>query len=266
VNGNHDITVTADDIQGYFDTVSKKQVHCIDCSKEAKGYVSDSGDIFGEHGHWYSMVCRPYENEPLPLGYFITRAGMEVMIVKRRPLPPLNVVGIQELISYNGLTFAQAMLTEMANQIGIKCLKDLIFTMPDGSKIGADAVAAKFPNLSINEMDFLRADDGGSLDVSAYERLHTPIQNRLIDKLFPLCTTPKIVLFGHTHIKEMQQYNKKIYANTGFLCANKSTNGIPVSTFVEIEDCNGHKPYTVSMIKLDYQTGAFSVDKTLSIK
>jgi len=243
VNGNHDITVTSEDINGYFNTVSTKQVQC-----SPEGY--NSGCLFAEHGHRHSMVCKPYADEPLPIGYFITRAGMEAMRIKRRPLPALDVVGIQELISYNGMTFAQAILTNMASQIGLKELEHLEFVMPDGSKINGESVADKYPNLSINDLDFLRADVAGSLDISAESVLMRQEKG--------------IVLFGHTHIKELKDFKNSIYGNSGFLCANAPTNGIPVSTFIEVEDSDiGH--YKVSLIKLTYQTGYFSVDNTLNI-
>lgn len=258
VNGNHDITVTSKEINDYFkqSSVTGKQVHCT-----FKSYASDSNHIYGEHGHWYSAVCKPYKNESLPFGYYITRAGMQILISTQKSpakfilkaqksLPPIDVIGIQELISYNGLTFAQAMLTNQANQMG-STLEEMSFVMPDGSTINGKDVADKFPDLSINDLDFLRTDVGGSLDESAKENLRRGHH--------------KIQIFGHTHVKELILQHGKIYANIGFLCANNpNQNGIPVSTFVEVEDTNGHDPYTVSLIKLNYQTGVFSVDKTLT--
>jgi predicted phosphodiesterase len=254
VSGNHDITVTSDEINNYFKLSSKtgKQVLC-----SPKKYISGVGRIYGEHGHWYSMVCKPYKNESLPLGYYITRAGMQIMVSTQKStkiprlilkaqksLPSIDVIGIQELISYNGLTFSQAMLTNQANQMGL-ALEDMIFTMSDSSTINAKEVADKFPDLSINDVEFLRTDVGGSLDESAKK----------------LSAEHKFVIFGHTHIKQMNSR----YANIGFLCANEpNQNGIPVSSFVEIEDTNGHGPYSASLINLNYETGVFSTDKTVS--
>lgn len=264
INGNHDITVTSDEINDYFQiaSISKKQIIC------SKSY--NRGNIHGEHGHKYSMVCKPYENEPLPLGYFITRAGMQILVNTKKPtkqarlyaqksLPPIDVLGIQELISYNNLTFAQAMLTSQANQMNMS-LNELIFTMPDGSTINASDVADKFPMLSVNDNEFLRTDVGGSLDITATHLL--------------MHSDYKMIIFGHTHIKELKKYclplpngtssncvSNGAYANIGFLCANEpNQNGIPVSSFVEIDDTN-----TISLIKLDHDTGVFTVDKTLSL-
>lgn len=198
VNGNHDITVTEQDINGWFAPLSKKgkRVHCITSIKGMACYTH--GHVLGEHGHSFSMVCRPYKDETLPFGYYLTCAGMQDL-VDNKDLPPLNVLALQELISYNGLTFAQAMMTFQANQLGHASIKDLVFTMPDGSTIGADAVAAKFPDLCINNMDFLRVDIGGSLNVSAADTLkHTPF---------------KVLVMGHTHIKELYSCCGKTYAN-----------------------------------------------------
>jgi len=259
INGNHDITVTSKDINDRFQPASNKgkRVHYVDCSKE--GYTSHDGIIYGEHGHWYSMVCRPYRGEVVPFGYYMTRAGMQIIADTQKSLPPIDVLGIQQLISYNGLTFARAMLTLQANQLGFTKIEDLIFTMPDGSTISADVVADKFPHLFINELGFLRTDVGGSLDEFAKQLLES--ENKY---------NHKIVVFGHTHIKELNNYGFEnyplIYANSGFLCANEpDSNDISVSTFVEIED-NGKGSHTVSLIKLDYATGAFTVDKTITIK
>jgi len=254
VNGNHDINVTEQDVNGWFAPLSQKgkKVQCINNSKGLSCYTCDH--VLGEHGHMYSMVCRPYAGETLPLGYYLTRAGMQNIIVSQKDLPPMNVLAIQELISYNKLTFAQAILTFQANQIGFTKIEDLVFTMPDGSTISADAVAAKFPDLCINNMfpdlcinnmDFLRVDVGGSLNVSAAATLKN---NRY-----------KILVMGHTHIKELYSHHDKIYANSGFLCAGiPDQNGVAVSTFVEVED--GKR---VSMMKIDYSTGDIIVDKTL---
>ena len=246
VNGNHDITVTEKDINGHFAPASQKgkRVLCINCSTSPRGY--SHGLVYGEHGHWGSMVCRPYKGESLPIGYYLTRAGMQDIVQTRTDLPPLNVLAIQELISYKGLIFAQAIMTFQANQLGFSSIEDLVFTMPDGSTIGADAVAAKFPHLDINEEGFLRVDVGGSLNVTADDLLHK--DNR------------KVLVMGHTHIKELYSNKGKVYANSGFLCANTpDQNGIPVTTFVEVDD-NG----TVSLMKIDYATGDISVDKTLA--
>jgi hypothetical protein len=254
VNGNHDITVTDKDINDHFAPLSKKgkHVHCLNSTKGPAYY--SSGPVYGEHGHWGSMVCRPYNGELLSLGYYMTRAGMQ-QLANGRDLPPLNVLAVQELISYNDLTFAQAMLTFQANQLGFSRITDLVFTMPDGSTIGADAVANKFPGLSINDVDFLRVDVGGSLNVIAASHLAK--------------SKHRILVLGHTHIKELYAFetlsgSDKVYANSGLLCATTpDQNGIPVSTFVEVED-NGNEAYTVSMISVNYATGAFSVDKSLT--
>jgi hypothetical protein len=186
----------------------------------------------------------------------MTRAGMQNIIVTKKDLPPLNVLAVQELISYNELTFAQAMMTFQANQLGFSSMEELIFTMPDGSTITANAVADKFKDLSINDAEFLRVDVGGSLNVSAVQHLAD--------------SKHKILVMGHTHIKELYTSNQKVYANSGFLCANSpDQNGVPVSTFVEVEDNGsdsyGIDSYTVSMVKIDYATGAFSIDKTLAV-
>lgn len=245
VNGNHDINVTEQDINGHFAPLSKKgkRVRCIsspDCY--------EAGGLLGEHGHWYSMVCRPYKDEALPFGYYLTRAGMQDL-VNNKDLPPLNVLAVQELISYYEMTFAQAMMTFQANQLGFAKIKDLIFKMPDGSTIAADAVAAKFKGLSINDIDFLRVDVGGSLNVSADNRLKAMRR--------------KVLVMGHTHIKELYVHDNKVYANSGFLCADSpDENGIPVSTFVEVEDL-GSEHYAVAMVQVS-QAGAFSVYKSVS--
>jgi hypothetical protein len=210
VNGNHDITVTEQEINSLFANASKKnkQVRCINCSKTPKNY--SSGIICGKHGHWHSMVCRPYKKESLPIGYYMTRAGMQNIVITQKDLPPLNVLAVQELISYNNLTFAQAMLTFQANQLGFNNINDLIFTMPDGTTISADLVADKFKDLSINSQDFLRVDIGGSLNVNAVADLHE--------------TKHKILVMGHTHIKEL-------YTNKNPLGDKKRNNQKKIQTF-----------------------------------
>jgi hypothetical protein len=72
VNGNHDITVTSEQINSFLPHgFPKPVVH------HEHTYVA--GKVYAEHGHFYSMVCRPTGIPflPLPLGYFITRAGAD---------------------------------------------------------------------------------------------------------------------------------------------------------------------------------------------
>jgi UDP-2,3-diacylglucosamine pyrophosphatase LpxH len=247
VNGNHDITVTEQDVNGWFAPLSQKgrKVRCVGPG----GYDYSFYLVHGEHGNLNSMVCRPYRNEALPFGYYMTRAGMQNIVVSQKDLPPLNVLAVQELISYNGLTFAQAMMTFQANQIGYSKIQDLVFTMPDGSTIAADAVATKFPNLNINMMEFLRVDVGGSLNAAAYDRLTS--------------SSYRVLVLGHTHIKELFSVYNKLYANSGFMCAGvPDQNGVAVSSFVEVEERENPRTYTVSLMKID-QAGTISVDKTM---
>jgi len=212
VNGNHDITVTEKDINDRFAPLSKKgkHVHCIHSTERAAYY--SSGAVYGEHGHWGSMVCRPYKGEKLPLGYYMTRAGMQTLVDKR-DLPPLNVLAVQELISYNNLTFAQAMLTFQANQLGFACIEDLLFMMPDGSTISANAVADKFKDMNINDMDFLRVDVGGSLNVCAGSHLAK--------------SHHKILVLGHTHIRLPRRRKT---------CRRRTALSLPSTLFVKNPD------------------------------
>jgi predicted phosphodiesterase len=252
VNGNHDITVTGEELNSHFKPLSEKgrEIYWIDCFKDPIGYKSAIGDIYGAHGHWYSMVCRPYKPELLPLGYYITRVGMDAQLKMTEPLPPLNVDQIKLVMKENNYTFAKAILSIIANQAETT-LADLNFTLPDGHKISASAAADKYPLLSVDDCDFKTADVEGILDDNAAN-------------LFTESKTRKVVVLGHTHISKMVQdfRSETLYANSGFLCAGKPNEDtdLPISTFVEIEDTddnvigNSKLLYTVNMFKVDFAT------------
>lgn len=274
VNGNHDITVTEDQINSYLPNTAVKKIKYINCSTEPAGYTSEVGDIYAEHGHWYSLLCRPkpYLLESVPLGYFITRVGMDAEIYTQKPLPGLNVQEIKATMKTYGYTFSQAILQIVAAQANTD-LDKLNFNMPSGNILSANDVASKFPfpDDSVDNPDFVNADIDGTLDPNALE-LFTYGRNKNLE----------LVLFGHTHISKVfqdfrtQQNSidvKATYANTGFLCAgspNMNT-GLPVATFVEIEDTGndvntpGNLPYKVNMRNVDFASSTISTEPLCSL-
>lgn len=284
VSGNHDMNYYKDPsdpkdpcdpydsisyLIDYFKKNTKKGITWIDCSKEKNDvYKSSEGEIYAEHGHWYSMLCKPksdylYENK-LPFGYFVTRAGMDAI----QSTPALTIENIKGKM--NGtpkLTFSAALLQILAEQAGKQSWKDFNFILPKGyDPVSVNDIVTKcftFPPSAVDNPEFVVVDNEGNLDGIARE-------------FFTKDDGLKIVLMGHTHdAKQFQDFsvicndgvrNQATYVNTGFLCvgAPNGNTGLPVATFVEIEDTGidsailAQLPYKINMKYVNFATATVS--------
>jgi len=270
INGNHDMDDSVEYLVDYFKDATKnnKGIKWINCNKEHKAYKSPLGEIYGEHGHWYSMVCKPdykVQNKVLlyedlfPFGYFITRSGMD----GTQGDLSLTIQNIKKIMKENDASFSEAVLTIQAGDTAN--LAKLNFTLPKdcGSVSAGDIIKFfNFPPDAVDDPEFVIVDNGNNLDGVARDFFTT-------DK------NTKIVIFGHTHdAKEFQDFsvvyndgdesfkNQATYVNTGFLCAGEpdGTSGLPVVTFVEIEDTSDtvdiptKLPYKINMHYVDFHT------------
>jgi UDP-2,3-diacylglucosamine pyrophosphatase LpxH len=205
-NGNHDLTISNDEINSFLPADLREQ-RSINCSDRT--YTIDQ--LYGEHGHHFSMVCRPCDNSPYPFGYYMTRAAADAGVKA-----PEDVLHQLVEFTVQGDSFAKAMLKVVAEQKNDEDFKytDFRFVMPDSTTLTAEDVIAMFPDneSDFNLKEFIKTDlimGVDNLGLSASD-LHSQDPAR------------KIILMGHTHVEQLNQKPALdwIYANTGFLCGD----------------------------------------------
>lgn len=271
IRGNHDMRVSLDEVNAHFRPLSRY-------GREIRGGISEnnvyqSGKVYAEHGHLYSLFCRNDQNmtnryRPLPLGYYISRTA--ALICKHKLVeqglenaamlpnfggPVFNVVSELFSMPYilsllkGKMTLAQAVLFDLVGLAGERYPINFVYAMEDWSQINAFDAAAMFPGLSVNKWnDFL----GLMVDVF----------NELDKQGEELTQQHRIVVLGHTHIPKIVQHHdltkrnititKSVYMNIGYLCACKPylDSGRGQLTFAEVEKENG--VHTLRLKKVDY--------------
>ncbi|HEY6873681.1 MAG TPA: hypothetical protein VI298_13245 [Geobacteraceae bacterium] len=238
VRGNHDITVSDDEINSFLphDIAEDKKITCY-----PDGY--SSGNVYGEHGNFCSMVCKPCES--LPFGYFMTRAAADGGVKT-----PADLGAKLQALVEAGHSFADAMLICIADQVGRTT--PFQFQMPDGTIMDASEVIGRFKDTSAFNLNVYKRTDGlmASDNLKSYAR-----------DLVNADTSRKIVVLGHTHEEVVVQdfmpvyvnspckALRSTYANCGFLCGGENP---PPSTFVEIVHAAGTEPERVNVYELAY--------------
>lgn len=224
VNGNHDISLTEDEITDYF----KDKVNDWDEKFEYCGDTYFDNKVHGEHGHFFSMVCKPIddnqsvtpltdtENEDLPFGYFMTRLAADADVKAPEDMT-------EKLTSYTseGDSFSTSMLKTITDQYNSskkdkKDKKDYIhfdFTMPSGFSKNAKLVAEMFHDID-GEFDlntFLNTDGVlGTLGLAPQAK----------DILKNHARDVNVVVMGHTHNATICEGN---YVNSGYLCGERKS-------------------------------------------
>ncbi len=215
VNGNHDITATPEEINGFLPSGVHKPILC-----HRRTY--SEGQVYAEHGHYYSMTCKPTEKPglPLPLGYFITRAGADQGIKQ-----PQDITQILEYYRHKGYSFSKSILMATCSEKkdDLAAYENLRFRMPpDGKTLTAREVELLFPD----EPGFnLRAFENTDMAMADPNFLKEKA-NAKADKAHP------IALMGHTHAEYESPLDKPRieYLNTGFLCGDQQK----PSTFAKV--------------------------------
>lgn len=281
VNGNHDMSVSCEDINTHFQPLSKKR-RMIVCGGPKNNTIYESGGIYGAHGNSYSLTCMPDNTvssySPLPLGYYITRTVALLCQQKLDKEGKANAAMLSDsgdpAFSFQSAiydlkyiaellerecSFAQAILFDLIKKTGQKDLEKMIYTMPDGSTINAKQVTDMFSHVKIE------------IDVWHDKALKVDIENSLDSEAEQLAKDYKVVLFGHTHTPELDVkkfFPISLYANTGFNCAAKpdmSTSPPKKSppTFVEVEEKQKPGEYRVLCQQVDYPYCTISLKKKI---
>ena len=284
INGNHDMLVSAKEINKHFHRLSRKGKYVICNETPQNNTVYKTNGIYAEHGHNHSMLSRPDNSKsnlfaPLPVDYFICRTWSDIVSQYLNSLEEKNSTGFfpknkplfgtgekaLDGISKSterGKSFAEVilyLLVSIATK-GKEKPYQYSYLMPDGSQISAAEAAEMFPDLTITPKNLpgLLTDLGRSL---------TSIGKTFCQQGY------KVVLMGHTHIPKIEHclYLKSfglkqgIIVNTGFLCPNeREFSSGNTLTFAEVEQKD--KQYYARLKKIDYPATTISTMKELMVK
>jgi len=243
VPGNHDMLVTAEDIQRIFPGISQ--------ARDVKGLgtytPADRPEIIIEHGHRYDFYNAPdpisnrditHTNSLLPPGFFVSKIAATSDREKLSPLmkpeePTENMVNTSQY-HYALYWLAWELIL---SQKTVKESRDAKII-----KTGIDGFTASY---AIN--DLIPYDiGGGTLDVNLYKRIQDTWEERQTINLVPVhimtaeaisagaltifldaqalqqyilipSSHKRIVVFGHTHKTIIVKYTdyKSVYVNTG---------------------------------------------------
>jgi UDP-2,3-diacylglucosamine pyrophosphatase LpxH len=240
LNGNHDISVTPDDIYSYFG--DQANICCV-----GNTYEPPNGPkyLYGQHGHLFSMVCKPDpRGYSLPFGYYMTRAAADGKMTA--PADPADTIKILTELTQKGYSFAEAMLICIGRQSDPPTSGSYTVAMPtDFSEkiMTSDKLIGMFKN-STPEDDF-------EFNLTEFENTDYLKGNLqpYAEELIAENLDRKLVILGHTHDEELCPKIKQVfvnksvdalystYVNTGFLCGKPATSPSQkstISTFIEV--------------------------------
>jgi UDP-2,3-diacylglucosamine pyrophosphatase LpxH len=264
VPGNHDLIVTAEDIQNIFPGIHQQR------DVQGLGSYSPDGhpEIVMEHGHRYNFFCAPdpisnrdiAPGSILPPGYFFTRIAT-TSVVEGHP----NADGKIPVVTENSMGESQTLM-----YIYWKLWYELMTALPisDGfdEKIIKTNIDGFTDNYSISDFMPYQMSAGGYIDMKMYKGIldtwderqalnqvsvKIPLKEALIkaasgaesDAQAELqyfknpASDKRIVVFGHTHEpriipSENLKSQKTIYVNSGTWIDNNPN--FPTMTFVVI--------------------------------
>ena len=283
VNGNHDILVSAKEINKHFHRLSRKRKYVVCDGTPQDNTAYKANGIYAEHGHNYSMISRPDNSSdnlfaPLPVDYYVCRTWTDIVsqyidclgeknsadfFAENKPLFGTGGISLDSLIKSadRRKSFAEVvlyLLVSLATK-GKGNPRQYFYLMPDGSRISAAEAAEMFPGPTITKKTL----PGLLVDLS---RSLTSVGKTFCQQ------GNKVVLMGHTHIPKIEHclymksfnVNLGIIVNTGFLCPSmKEFNNGNMMTFAEVEQKDGK--YYTRLKKVDYPHTTISTMKELMV-
>jgi UDP-2,3-diacylglucosamine pyrophosphatase LpxH len=271
VNGNHDMTVTQNDLA----QINSQIKYCPDPIYYIQ--TADGKKIALTHGHIFTMFNASYfqsEISPLPIGHFVTRAigymlnktlkpGQTVADLAGQGNPNgMNLSGlvssVTSAISSGSLGLVNLVLDYMIKVTGIP--EDEPIILANGqTKTMADA-KAMYSNLQNQWI----ADWGGGTngELATVKSAIADLDGTYIAwfaQQSALTSHSDLIVLGHTHAPKLGLTNGFVqYTNDGFECP--STADIPAQTFtfsvVDSDNCQA-SIYQVIKQNNDYQINSF---------
>jgi len=270
VPGNHDLRITAEDIESILPGISQAR------DVNGLGAYSPEGhpEMIIEHGHRYNYFCAPdpisnrsiAPGSILPPGYFFTRIATS-SIMQGHP----KAGGIMPVVTANNLGESQTNMFIYWN-----VWKGMMLELPvkEGfdEKIIVTNVDGFTEKYSINDLMPYQVLPGGLIEVNLYKGMQDtwderqtlnkvavkiPLEEAIARAADPLemddqavvqyFTNPasdkRIVIMGHTHVariapSENHKGQKTIYANTGTWIDKNDP--LPTMTFVVVAPQKGN--------------------------
>lgn len=284
VPGNHDLTVTAENIDLVLPGINQARD-----SAQGLGTYSpaDYPQIAIEHGHRYNFFCAPdpISNQKiapgtiLPPGYFFTRIA--ALYVQQNNPSPEDVDSIPEINENPSWDHSQKLLYKYWKDWAMT-LKMFPLECKFSDKIIVTNVNGFEGNYSVDDLLPYLLSAGGMLDVIVFKGIQDnwierqklnnvakPIDTgRAIDSVMTASETDRqsdfqyfsnpesgkrLVVFGHTHDAKIKPYInnglKSVYANSGTWIDNN--NDLKTRTFVVITPQNANDS-TNTYVKLYY--------------
>lgn len=281
INGNHDMTLSLSQINEWFEkqhtdfTVYPGVGDDLNLKPQDNlFYKSKNGKIYGEHGHLYDLMNKPFTEEeniyaPLPVGYYVTRSVAEYVLGELKEQKKQNVAMLPGSGDPGFKDFG----------LDIKVISTMIEDVFDEQRIPnlAEIVINTLTSFTQSgplsfKMDWMGGGNLSSFKVPAYfeHMLHSA---KIIEALEELTATAsltsfgknflnshkdiRVMVMGHTHKFEMlypKHKDDQVYINCGFNCADKPDmlSGKQNLTFVEITEEPGSS-ITIQGKILDYE-------------
>jgi UDP-2,3-diacylglucosamine pyrophosphatase LpxH len=290
VGGNHDMSVTAEDVALIRDAQGRSPHYVHTPLYEPP---AGRGGIVCTHGHIYSLLNAPdFTQNPrngIPFAHFITRMAALWSLQQLAGMPPGSTAAslpgsgdptgwplakdalhqlIQE-VKLGRVSLSDVVLSSLLELTGQK--SDLTFDMLDGTRLTAADVVKTYPSIlaSFEEMASRSKDLYGSFagelalaEVDALnsivhfaERLGTQRQH-------------KVVVMGHTHVPVDEDEHQlflgdSLYANCGFNCPSepdlRAQDKRRYCTFTEVEIDEAERRFTVSTRYVTNEGGRYQV-------
>ncbi|KAF3884552.1 MULTISPECIES: metallophosphoesterase [Nostocales] len=263
VRGNHDMTITQDDL----DKIQNPKGYKIKLSPGDIYYpIAENKKIVCTHGHIYTMFNAPYNNAnnpiaPLPLGQFITRAvasmrqkqlkpgqtvadlndsgdpsGWDIVpgllkILKDAIPNPIEILTGNEQQAWDTLSsLAKLILNTVANSTGIER------TQPIKLALGKETTFAEAETIYENLFSEWREKNHSAL--LAYKAIMADANGSYMGwfaQQLAFEAEAELVVMGHTHQPISGLENSLInYVNTGFHCPSRTDIGKKHPTFILI--------------------------------
>ncbi len=252
INGNHDMSVTAEDIK----LLTKGDFHINAVDELIYEPALGRGKIVCTHGHVFSLFNAPDSANPpdewgsIPLGYFMARLASQWTADKLdRDYPPGSTTAdMPDGGTPSGACFGIKALTGCIKEAlsGKDHLAELVMgaqleaadygknrhiKLPGGKKVKASKVAGVYKKLMHTFPSAPGIDpELYGLTPALFALTGSDIANSLDHFAKELAEKYRLVLMGHTHVMEDEDehfifHKKSLYANSGFCCPSQPDMG-----------------------------------------
>ncbi|AKJ00934.1 calcineurin-like phosphoesterase family protein [Archangium gephyra] len=290
VGGNHDMSVTAEDVALIRDEQGRSPHYVRTPLYQPP---AGRGGIVCTHGHIYSLLNAPdFIQNPrngIPFAHFITRMAALWSVQQLAKMPPGSTAAslpgsgdptgwplakdalhqLLEELKLKSLSLSDAVLSSLLELTGQK--SDLTFHMLDGTRLTAADVVKAYPSIlasyeqTASKSKELYGPLAGELALAEVDALNSIVHfaERLGNQ-----GNHKVVVMGHTHVPVDEDEHQLflgdcLYANCGFNCPSEPDMRLQdkrrYCTFTEVEIDEAERRFTVSTRYVTGEGGRYQV-------